>query len=151
MARGQRSPRDEASRPEGSLGLLSVAAVKSSSTPGRRPSPPGTPSGKTWTVPKKGLSSIAFAERIRSVDSGPSAHPDAAPPHNDPTDTAIRFLVVVQQPVRPEIRIAGEGFFVETDGPTVYLRHPRWSLLGAGRSLFEAERDLRSEAAELAH
>lgn len=101
-------------------------------------------------MPKKGLSSIAFAERIRSVDSGPSAHPDAAPPHNDPTDTAIRFLVVVQQPVRPEIRIAGEGFFVETDGPTVYLRHPRWSLLGAGRSLFEAERDLRSEAAELA-
>jgi hypothetical protein len=57
-------------------------------------------------------------------------------------------LPSVQTP--PVVGIAGEYFFVEIEDGTVYLRHPTWSLLGAGESLLQAEQDLRAEARELA-
>lgn len=49
------------------------------------------------------------------------------------------------------VRIAGELFNIELD-PTselVYLRHPRWSLLGAGATVAEAQEDMLQEATDL--
>ena len=48
------------------------------------------------------------------------------------------------------LRIGGERFMAELDNDAVYIRHDRWSLLGSGQSLSEAEADLRQEAGELA-
>ena len=45
---------------------------------------------------------------------------------------------------------ARERFFIEIEEGSVYIRHPRWSLMGAGDSIIAAEKDLRSEARELA-
>jgi hypothetical protein len=45
--------------------------------------------------------------------------------------------------------VAGEPFFIEFEGDDVFIRHPKWSLLGNGSSLREAEDDLRNEAREL--
>ncbi len=53
-------------------------------------------------------------------------------------------------PGRPIIRLHKEPFFVERDGDTVYIRHERWSLLGAGETLTAAYKDLLSEASDLA-
>lgn len=50
---------------------------------------------------------------------------------------------------RAPFRLAGEMFCIEPDAGVVYIRHPRWSLLGAGETLLDAERDLLEEAREL--
>lgn len=69
-------------------------------------------------------------------------------PVDVPTE-AVALEDRFEQP-RPRVRIGGESFYVEVDDSTVYLRHSRWSLVGAGATLAEAERDLRAEARELA-
>lgn len=51
--------------------------------------------------------------------------------------------------VRGRLRLGGQSFLVEHAEDCVYLRHPRWSLLGVGPSLLDAEKDLRSEILEL--
>lgn len=70
------------------------------------------------------------------------------------TGTLTASLEVVKRP-RPTIkrtdhiaqyRIAGEMFYVEVEGEETYLRHPRWSLMGAGKSLADAEVALLEEA-----
>ena len=45
--------------------------------------------------------------------------------------------------------VAGEPFYVEIEDGFYYIRHARWSLVGMGRTLPEAEQDLLSEASEL--
>jgi hypothetical protein len=45
-----------------------------------------------------------------------------------------------------QYRIAGEMFYVEVKSRRTYLQHPRWSLMGAGRSLADAEVALLKEA-----
>lgn len=45
-----------------------------------------------------------------------------------------------------QYRIAGEMFYVELKSRRTYLRHPRWSLMGAGKTLAEAEVALLEEA-----
>lgn len=50
---------------------------------------------------------------------------------------------------RARAKLAGEVFIVETEAGVVYLRHPRWSLVGAGDSLVEAQVDLIEEASDL--
>lgn len=50
------------------------------------------------------------------------------------------------------IIIAGEAFWLEPDEDSeggVVIRHPKWSLLGCGRTGIEAEIDLLAEAADL--
>ena|SRR5215213_1045272 len=47
------------------------------------------------------------------------------------------------------IHICGEPFYVEVEEGTYYIRHDKWSLLGAGDSLLEAEQDLAVEAGDL--
>jgi len=70
------------------------------------------------------------------------------------TGSLTANLEVVKRP-RPTIkrtdhiaqyRIAGEMFYVEVEGEETYLRHPRWSLMGAGKSLADAEVALLEEA-----
>ena len=48
------------------------------------------------------------------------------------------------------IRIFGEPFVVERVGSRIFLRHRRWSLLGSGDSLLQAQLNLLKEAGELA-
>ena len=55
---------------------------------------------------------------------------------------------------RPDgVTIMGERFVIEVEpgegGDIVYLVHPGWSVMGSGRTVEEAERDLRAEAREL--
>jgi hypothetical protein len=45
--------------------------------------------------------------------------------------------------------VAGEPFYVEMEDGFYYIRHERWSLVGMGKTLPEAERDLLSEASDL--
>ena len=45
----------------------------------------------------------------------------------------------------------GEPFDLEIDDAVLSLRHARWSLIGTGRTLVEAETDLLNEAREVAH
>jgi hypothetical protein len=45
--------------------------------------------------------------------------------------------------------VAGEPFYVEMEDGFFYIRHERWSLVGMGKTLSEAERDLLSEASDL--
>lgn len=45
--------------------------------------------------------------------------------------------------------VAGEPFYVEIEDGFYYIRHERWSLMGMGKTLPEAERDLLSEASDL--
>ena len=45
--------------------------------------------------------------------------------------------------------VAGEPFYVEVEDGFYYIRHERWSLVGMGRTLSEAEQDLLSEASDL--
>ncbi|MEX2571337.1 MAG: hypothetical protein WD737_08515 [Gemmatimonadota bacterium] len=48
-----------------------------------------------------------------------------------------------------EIELYGEVFDIELEGRTVYVRHPEWSLIGAGESLLEAEQDLVEECRDV--
>jgi len=57
---------------------------------------------------------------------------------------------VVREPARPKIRIGGEIFYIEIEDGAIYLRHPMWSLVGVGNTIYEAERNLRADASELA-
>jgi len=72
----------------------------------------------------------------------------SAPEPLRPLEPAPQIAVIREAP-RPKLRISGEAFFIEIDEGTTYLRHPRWSLTGAGDSIVAAEKDLRSEAREL--
>lgn len=51
------------------------------------------------------------------------------------------------------VTVMGERFAVELEqgetGDLVHLVHPRWSVMGSGRTVEEAELDLRAEAREL--
>lgn len=48
-----------------------------------------------------------------------------------------------------QVEVAGEEFDVEKEGDEYVLTHPRWSLLGMGRTLVEAEIDLIKGAREI--
>lgn len=48
------------------------------------------------------------------------------------------------------VDIFGEVFTIAQDGDDVYLIHPRWSLIGAGRSVADACDNVIVEAQELA-
>jgi len=48
-----------------------------------------------------------------------------------------------------ETQMAGEPFYVEIEDGFYYIRHERWSLVGMGKTLPEAEQDLLSEASDL--
>ena len=80
-------------------------------------------------------------QRIAALFDASAPEPQCAP---EPT------MTVVREAARPGLRIAGERFFIEIEEDVVYVRHPRWSLMGAGDSIVAAEKELRSEARELA-
>ena len=51
----------------------------------------------------------------------------------------------------PQIEIGGVQFDIniEPDGE-VWLKHPKWSVIGSGKTLIEAEADLLRQATEVA-
>ncbi|MFL5541386.1 MAG: hypothetical protein ACJ8J0_20530 [Longimicrobiaceae bacterium] len=51
--------------------------------------------------------------------------------------------------VRSPFEVADEAFYVEVEDSFYYIRHNRWSLVGMGKTLTEAKRDLLAEAADL--
>lgn len=50
----------------------------------------------------------------------------------------------------PTYPIAREPFYIEVEADIFYVRHPRWSLVGSGRSILEAKEDLLAEGREVA-
>ena len=48
-------------------------------------------------------------------------------------------------------QLLGEPFDLEIDHGVFSLRHPRWSLMGTGKTLLESEIDLLDEARDIAH
>lgn len=75
---------------------------------------------------------------------------DAAVAEERPSGSQRTQEVTAGPLVGPFRRIAGERFYLEIEDDQVYLRHPRWSLLGIGDTEADAEQDLRTEAACLA-
>lgn len=76
-----------------------------------------------------------------------------------PPATSSPVLYVSVPPTEPRpatvhsvgrLRIRHELFDIGFDDDMVYVTHPRWSLLGSGPTLRDAEIDLVREAAELA-
>jgi hypothetical protein len=49
----------------------------------------------------------------------------------------------------PRLQVKGETFYIERDRGTYYIRHPRWSLLGKGKTVALAYKDLLAEAVEV--
>lgn len=73
-----------------------------------------------------------------------------APQRPSPTVPLVRGSTsVATHAVRSPFEVAGEPFYVEVENGFYYIRHDRWSLVGMGKTLAEAERDLLSEAADL--
>jgi len=56
---------------------------------------------------------------------------------------------VAAHAVRSPFEVAGEPFYVEVEDGFYYIRHDRWSLVGMGKTLAQAEQDLLGEAADL--
>ena len=90
----------------------------------------------------------SFAPGPKKQQVAPLFEASAPAPQCTPERTSQ--MTVVREAARPGLRIAGERFFIERDEGVTYIRHPRWSLMGAGDSIVAAEKDLRSEAQELA-
>ncbi|MDP3149775.1 MAG: hypothetical protein Q8N83_11665 [Ignavibacteria bacterium] len=51
--------------------------------------------------------------------------------------------------IKDSINIGNESFLFEKEDNYYYLSHPKWSLVGMGKNLYEAEVDLLNEAKEL--
>lgn len=102
---------------------------------------PSLESGSALTIP--GGAHLV----TRSVTRRPQAevHSAVSIELESPRTAHMHELVVT----RGSLKISGEKFLIEHDAGTVFLRHSRWSLVGSGQDLLEAEKDLRSEIAEL--
>lgn len=69
--------------------------------------------------------------------------------------TGIRHDVIAgattfKDTIQLTYEVCGEPFYIERENEIVYLRHARWSLIGEGTTLGEAEQDLIREAFEVA-
>ena len=81
---------------------------------------------------------------------------------DEPLDASPRLYLELSRPddfpgSRPEevhtpplMDLLGESFEVESDDGVVVIQHPRWSLIGSGTTVLEAEADLLSCAREVA-
>lgn len=58
------------------------------------------------------------------------------------------FLATTESP--SEVAVYGERFSISEDAGCIILTHPKWSLLGSGRTQTEAYADLIAEARDLA-
>lgn len=86
--------------------------------------------------------SAAVAEPMPVSQGVPEASPMSP--------SLARQYQVIQTPARSVIRLHGEPFFVEHEAGSYYIRHERWSLIGAGDTLAAAYKDLLYEAEEIA-
>ncbi len=64
--------------------------------------------------------------------------------HESSASSDPRVTRVTYRP--PALSVYGERFLLELDNGAVYVRHPRWSLVGSGSTLQEALLDLYAEA-----
>ena len=93
----------------------------------------------------------AMADYVASV---PQAVPQTTRPIQTVSYTqSVRGREVVEEEAEvrlPGVSVFGERFLVDRDPDLgVVLQHPRWSLLGYGRTVREAERLLLERAQEL--
>lgn len=68
-------------------------------------------------------------------------------PTSSEPDDAVEHVQTLRS---GRISILGEPFDVHIDDDEVLITHPRWSLMGSGATLGQAEQDLMYEAAALA-
>ena len=64
-------------------------------------------------------------------------------------DPVTIFVAPSEQEFPRSLLVQGEKFLVEVpgeDGDWVHLIHPKWSVMGSGSTIQEAETDLRAEA-----
>jgi hypothetical protein len=65
------------------------------------------------------------------------------------TPQLIKWEFISKKILRDYILIMDEKFFIEKENDMIYLTHDKWSLVGVGKNLIEAEKDLMIEAKEL--
>ncbi len=120
----------------------------------------GSESGGGTMVANRGDDPERFKNRLPAdwdADAGLTDRtaPDRQPSTHDsgqPATTPTKRLLIVRSgrvEVSAVVEIAGEVFRVEVDQGTVYLHHPRWSLMGAGDDMARAQADLMGEATDL--
>ena len=81
-----------------------------------------------------------LAPAICPGTAGSTAEPQLLVSGWGSTDTTVKAWVYVN----------GEGFAVDKSDGQVFLVHPQWSLVGAGRTIAQARTNLLTEASELA-
>ncbi|MGH7630827.1 MAG: hypothetical protein ACREOF_15870 [Gemmatimonadales bacterium] len=86
------------------------------------------------------------ADQFLSLPTIPSGSKLTPPSHAFPRKQIKRPKVKHTAAHLAQYRIAGELFYVEVKGRRTYIRHPRWSLMGAGMTLADAEVALFEEA-----
>lgn len=110
---------------------LGEVVVSSSNPPDQALSLPTIPSGGKFTQTVEITANIVGRGRLRADITGVVSRKQPRIKH---TDHIAQY------------RIAGELFYVEVKNRRTYLRHPKWSLMGAGRTLANAEVALLEEA-----
>ena len=88
----------------------------------------------------------------------PMSSADTRPATRQGTNRFTVSILLLREPKLTErktdthpYRFRGERFDLEIDDGIFSLRHPRWSLMGTGTTLLEAEIDLLDEAREVVH
>ncbi len=106
------------------------------------------------STPAVATSAAKWIPRAAPVSYTTIVRPQAAPLPEASSPPSIpepqSGLTVIRELGRPIIRLQGEQFFVERDDGVYYIRHERWSLLGAGDTLSAAYKDLLQGAKEVA-
>lgn len=99
------------------------------------------------SAPRPSVAPIPVEKRVRrSPAMTPTAPPTPspeAPPDSDARPVKLKTKTLREIPYR----LDGEMFFAEVRKNRVTIKHPRWSLMGVGKNLGDAEIDLRREAA----
>lgn len=107
----------------------------------------GTPLSGLIEVSEAALPATVASAGRAAASSGPSSPPDQTVAEPQP---APREWISDEKVLRSRVVIAGEPFELELENDTIYLKHSRWSLVGSGGSILDAERDLIRETEELA-
>jgi hypothetical protein len=107
--------------------------------------PPAEPASPVYVPPACGVDSQRPSRRSKNSLEITTAS-TAPPPPAGAIATQSRTVVMPSA----DIKILGERFVVELEDGSVFIRHPRWSLLGYGASLKEAQAALREDALSVA-
>lgn len=120
-------------------------------TSGRWMRPPSSNPPSYTPVERQGTAAMNEASAV--PPAGPATMPESSltpPPEGAEPQGPTTKPKLIRQPGRPIIRVSGEPFHVEHEADVYYLVHDKWSLMGSGRSLAAAYKDLLFEASEVA-